>query len=151
VPLRHRRYGGTPQTALADYIEQHSRRWVEAWLETVKRDGGTPRYHDIEDAAEFIRDTEALYNYLAMWLRAAKWDPRVDPHYERIGRTRREAGFPLSEVVRAILLAKRHLWDGIVADCQLSTALELQASKANGMFYDRAIYYTIVGYEEDER
>ncbi len=151
MPVRHRRYGGTPQTALADYIEQNSRRWVEAWLETVKRDGGTPRYHDIEDAAEFIRDTEALYNYLALWLRTARWDPRIDPHYERIGRTRREAGFPLSEVVRAILLAKRHLWDGIVADCQLSTALELQASKANGMFYDRAIYYTIVGYEEDER
>lgn len=149
MPVRHRRYGGTPQTALATYIEQNSRRWVEAWLNAVKADDGTPRYHDIEDTSELIRDTEALYNYLAMWLRTAKWDPRVDPHCERIGRTRRAAGFPLSEVVRAILLAKRHLWDGIAADRQLSIALELDASKATGWFYDRAIYHTIVGYEED--
>ena len=150
MSLRHRRYGGTPQTALADYIKQNAHRWVETWLDTVKTDGGTPCYHDIEDTAELTRDTEALYHYLALWLRTAKWDPRIDPHYERIGRNRCAAGFSLSEVIRAILLAKRHLWDGIVADCQLSTALELEASKAMGMFYDRAIYHTIVGYEQDE-
>lgn len=150
MPVRHRRYGGTPQTALADYIKQHSRRWVEAWLEAVKTDGGTSHYHHAENTAELIRDTEALYHYLALWLRTAEWDKRIDPHYKRIGRTRREAGFPLNEVVRASLLAKRHLWDGIAADRRLSTELELQASKAIGMFYDRAIYYTIVGYEEDE-
>lgn len=147
--MRHRRYGGTPQTALADYIQQNSRRWVEAWLDVVKKDGGTGHYHNIEDTAELIRDTEALYRYLALWLGTAKWDRRIDPHYKRIGRARREAGFPLNEVVRAILLAKRHLWDGI-AGRQLSTGLELEASKAIGMFYDRAIYYTIVGYERDE-
>jgi hypothetical protein len=150
VPVRHRRYGGTPQTALADYIKQNSRRWVEAWLEAVKTDGGTEHYHAVEDTAELIRDTEALYHYLALWLRTANWDPRIDPHYKRIGRTRRKAGFPLNEVIRASLLAKRHLWDGVVADHQLSTALELKASKAIGMFYDRAIYYTIVGYEQDQ-
>jgi hypothetical protein len=150
VPVRHRRYGGTPQTALADYIKQHSRRWVEAWLATVKTDGGTSHYHDAENTAELIRDTEALYHYLALWLGTAEWDRRIDPHYKRIGQTRREAGFPLNEVVRASLLAKRHLWDGIAADHRLSTELELQASKAIGMFYDRAIYYTIVGYEEGD-
>lgn len=150
MPVRHRRYGGTPQTVLADYIERNSRRWLEAWLDDVKTDGGTEHYHDVEDTAELIRDTEALYHYLALWLRTAKWDRRIDPHYRRIGRTRREAGFPLNEVIRASLLAKRHLWDGVVADHQLSTALELDASKAIGMFYDRAIYYMIVGYEQDQ-
>ncbi len=150
MPVRHRRYGGTPQTALADYIKQNSRRWIEAWLDAVKTDGGTEHYHNVEDTAELIRDTEALYHYLALWLRTAKWDSRIDPHYERIGRCRREAGFPLNEVIRASLLAKRHLWDGIAAGCQLSTGLELEASKAIGWFYDRAIYHTIVGYEQDQ-
>lgn len=150
MPVRHRRYGGTPQTALAYYIEQHSRRWIEAWLDTVKTDGGTSHYHDAQNPEELIRDTEALYHYLALWLRTAKWDPRIDRHYKRIGRTRREAGFPLNEVIRASLLAKRQLWDGIAAGHQLSTGLELEAAKAIGMFYDRAIYYTIVGYEQNK-
>lgn len=150
MPFRHRRYGGTPQTLLAEYIERNARRWVEGWLEEVQRDPATPHYHDYEDSEELLRVAEALYNYLALWLHTAEWDPRIAPHYRRIGRDRKRDGFPLSEVVRATLLAKRHLWDEIAADQKLSTALELEASKAIGMFYDRAIYYTIEGYEGAE-
>ena len=50
-------------------------------------------------------------------------------------------------MISAILLAKRHLWNGIIASKQLSVALELQVSKAISLFYDKAIYHTILGYE----
>ena len=145
--VRHRRYGGTPQSVLADYIAEHAREWVAAWLDEVRREPTTRHYHDFPDSDELVRDTEALYHYLALWLRSGEWDPRIDPHYERIGRVRREEGLPLSEVVSAILLAKRHLWGGIVAGRKLSVALELEVSRAISLFYDKAVYHTIVGYE----
>jgi hypothetical protein len=145
--VRHRRYGGTPQSVLAGYIIEHAENWVGAWLEEVRKEKTTPSYHRYANKDELKRDTLALYHYLALWLRTGEWDPRIDEHYHRIGRDRRAAGFSLSEVISAILLAKRHLWNGIVADKQMSVALELQVSKAISLFYDKAIYHTILGYE----
>ena len=121
--------------------------WVDAWLAEVRQERTTPSYHTFADAEELKRDTSALYHYLALWLRTGEWDPRIDAHYHRIGRDRRVAGFSLSEVISAILLAKRHLWNGIIKDKQLSVALELQVSKAISLFYDKAIYHTILGFE----
>lgn len=147
MTARRRRYGGTPQTALADYIAERADDWAGAWLDEVRREETTPRYHAYPDPDELRRDTTALYHYLALWLRTGEWDPRIDPHYRRIGHDRRSAGFPLSEVVSAILLAKRHLWNGIIASRVLSQALELEASKAISLFYDKAIYHTVAGHE----
>lgn len=144
---RHRRYGGSARTTLADYIAENARTWVSSWLEEVRRDPATAHYASYGDTEELIRDTEALYHYLALWLRTGSWDPRIDTHYHRIGRDRRERGFPLGEVARAILLAKRHLWKGIADEQRLSVALELEMAKAIAMFYDEAIYHTILGYE----
>lgn len=146
--VRHRRYGGTPRTVLAEYVAEHADGWVEAWLEEVEREPTTRRYRDYPDKEELKRDTTALYHYLALWLSSGEWDPRIDPHYQRIGRDRRAANFPLSEVISAILLAKRHLWNGIMSGPVLSVALQMEASKAISLFYDKAIYHTIVGYEE---
>lgn len=147
MAVRHRRYGGTPQSVLANYIVEHAEAWVDAWLEEVRRERTTPGYQVYPDVEELKRDTLALYHYLALWLRTGEWDPRIDDHYHRIGRDRRSAGFALSEVISAILLAKRHLWNGIIAGKQMSVALELQVSKAISLFYDKAIYHTILGYE----
>lgn len=144
---RHRRYGGTARTILADYITEHARSWVSEWLDTVRSDEGTAHYRAYENEEELIHDTEALYHYLALWLRTGTWDPRIDTHYHRIGRDRRERAFPLSETVRAILLAKGHLWKGIADERRLSVALELEMAKAIAMFYDEAIYHTTLGYE----
>ncbi|HUP20609.1 MAG TPA: RsbRD N-terminal domain-containing protein [Gemmatimonadota bacterium] len=147
---RHRRYGGTSQTALSDYIADHADEWAAAWLNEVRQEETTSHYRVYPHLDELVRDTAALYHYLALWLRTGEWDPRIDPHYQRIGRDRRAAGFPLSEVISAILLAKRHLWNGIIASRLLSQALELEASKAISLFYDKAIYHTIAGYEGRE-
>ncbi|MBW3660554.1 MAG: RsbRD N-terminal domain-containing protein [Gemmatimonadetes bacterium] len=147
--VRHRRYGGTPKTVLAGYIAERADEWVEAWLRDIQEESTTRHYRGYPDKEELKRDTATLYHYLALWLSTGEWDPRIDPHYERIGRDRRAAGFPLSEVISAILLAKRHLWNGIMAGPILSVALEMEASKAISLFYDKAIYHTIVGYERE--
>lgn len=148
MQVRHRRYGGTPQSRLGEYITQNADVWVESWLDTVRREETTPTYHTYGDTAELLRDTKALYYYLAIWLRRGEWDPRIDPHYRRVGRDRWREGFPLSEMVRAIQLAKRALWNGIIAGNQLSIALELEVWKAISVFYDQATYHTVLGYEE---
>lgn len=148
VSARYSRFRILPQIRLARYIADHVKEWVTEWLEKVREDPATRAYAAYTDTSELLRDTEALYHYLATWLRHGEWDPRIDPHYRRIGHDRRQEGFPLSQVIAAILLAKRTLWDRIVEDKQLSVALELEVTRAISRFYDRAIYNTVLGYEE---
>lgn len=148
APARYRRFRIAPQIRLARYIAGHAKEWVKEWLEKVREDPATAEYASYVDTDELLRDTEALYHYLATWLRHGEWDPRIDPHYQRIGRDRRREGFPLGQVIAAILLAKRTLWDRIVEDKQLSVALELEVTRAISRFYDQAIYNTVLGYEE---
>ncbi len=148
APTRYRRFRIAPQIRLASYIASHAKMWVKEWLREVRQDPATSAYAAYADTDELLRDTEALYHYLATWLRHGEWDPRIDPHYQRIGRARRREGFPLGQVIAAILHAKRTLWDRIVEDKQLSLALELEVTRAISRFYDRAIYNTVLGYEE---
>lgn len=145
---RSSRFRILPQLRLSRYIASHVKDWVAEWLEAARSDPSTPAYAAYPDTDELRRDTEALYHYLATWLRNGEWDPRIDPHYRRIGRDRRREGFPLGQVVAAILIAKRTLWDRIVEDKALSLALELEVTRAISRFYDRAIYNTVLGYEE---
>ena len=148
APSRYSRFRIPPQQRLGRYIADHAKEWVQEWLEKVRGDPTTTVYASYADPDELLRDTEALYHYLATWLRHGKWDPRIDPHYQRIGRDRRGEGFPLSQIIAAILLAKRTLWDRLVEDKQLSVALELEVTRAISRFYDQAIYHTVLGYEK---
>ena len=149
-PAGRYRFRIAPQIRLARYIGDHAKEWVREWLRKVCEDPATTAYASYPDTDELLRDTEALYHYLAAWLKHGDWDPRIDPHYQRIGRDRQRKGFPLGQVIAAILLAKRTLWDRIVADKQLSVGLELEVTRAISRFYDEAIYNTVLGYEEAE-
>ncbi|MGH7572015.1 MAG: RsbRD N-terminal domain-containing protein [Gemmatimonadota bacterium] len=148
APAPTRYFSIAPQIRLGRYIAGHAKKWVKEWLETVQQDPSTPAYASYGDTDELLRDTEALYHYLATWLRHGEWDPRIDPHYQRIGRDRRREGFPIAQVIAAILLAKRALWEKLVENKPLSMALELEVTRAISRFYDRAIYNTVIGYEE---
>ena len=61
-------------------------------------------------------------------------------------------GVPLSAVVYAWLLCKRHLWAFVRRNDLANTELELyeeeEVAVRIGEFFDRAIYHTIRGYEE---
>jgi len=148
MPTRHRRYGGSARATLGKHVAEHAAEWAKSWFDVIQSEETTRRYRDHGDPDELLRDTEALFNYLALWLSTGEWDERIGAHYRRIGRDRSRQGFPLSTVVNAIILAKRQLWDRIIADNLLSTALQAEASKAISQFYDQAIYHTIRGYED---
>lgn len=74
--------------------------------------------------------------------------------FTRLGKVRREEGVPLEEEVMALLLLKRHIWLYVLQEGLLTTNLELyQALELNNrvvLYFDRAIYYMTLGYEQEE-
>ncbi|MBN1288758.1 MAG: hypothetical protein JXA49_03870 [Actinobacteria bacterium] len=73
--------------------------------------------------------------------------------FTRLGKVRREEGVPLEEEVMALLLLKRHIWLYVLQEGLLTTNLELyQALELNNrvvLYFDRAIYYMTLGYEQE--
>lgn len=93
-----------------------------------------------------------IYRHLGEWL-LGKNELDIEQRYREIGFRRAKQGVPLSEVIQAIVLTKENLWEflksGPVMDSAVEIMGELELLQMLEMFFDRAIYYAAVGYEDE--
>jgi cell fate (sporulation/competence/biofilm development) regulator YlbF (YheA/YmcA/DUF963 family) len=95
-----------------------------------------------------------VYSKLDKWLSKEKQDSgEVQKYYTALGKKRYKEGIPLHEVIMALMLIKRHLWLYVREKHFFDSTYECyQALEMNNkvvLFYDRAIYFTTIGYEEE--
>jgi hypothetical protein len=92
-----------------------------------------------------------IYRHLGEWL-LGKNELDIEQRYREIGARRARQKVPLSEMIQAIVLTKENLWEFLkseaVADRAVEIMGELELLQMLEMFFDRAIYYAAVGYEE---
>jgi hypothetical protein len=90
---------------------------------------------------------------LDSWLMGNKVKGEIKNHYMDLGRQRFHEGIPLNELVMAIMLIKRHLWLYVQEEHFFESTFEChQALEFNNrvvLFFDRAIYFSSVGYEDE--
>lgn len=137
---------------LVKIIEKNSDVVADKWVEDVSTLQYTRSYWNIppdelhERAASICR---RIGYYLGRQLPREK----LASFYRRIGKVRRSQGYPVEEVVMALLLLKRHIWLFVLQEGLLTTNLELyQALELNNrvvLYFDRAIYYVTQGYSEE--
>jgi len=93
-----------------------------------------------------------IYRHLGEWL-LGKNELDIEHRYREIGGRRAHQGVPLSEVIHAIVLTKENLWEFLKSEAVMDRAVEimgeLELLQMLEMFFDRAIYYAAVGYEEE--
>ncbi len=92
-----------------------------------------------------------IYRHLGDWL-LGKNQENIEQRYRDIGARRAKQNVPLPEVIQAIVLTKENLWDFLRSEAVLDRAVEimgeLELLQMLGQFFDRAIYFAAVGYEE---
>src|SRR5687767_2767182 len=130
-------------------IEDHAEDLTRGTLSDLSRNPRTPAYHSIPHG-ELHRRVYDVYRNLGRWL-GDKTDAPVEETYGALGRTRRAEGILLSEVVYALILTKQHLAQYIRSSGLVASAVELyQEEELNHLiddFFDRAVYFTVRGYE----
>ena len=93
-----------------------------------------------------------IYRHLGEWL-LGKNGQDIEHRYREIGARRARQKVPLSEVVQAIVLTKENLWEFLKSEAVMDRAIEimgeLELLQMLEMFFDRAIYYAAVGYEQE--
>jgi RsbT co-antagonist protein rsbRD N-terminal domain len=132
-------------------IETRADKVAKLWLKEVKQSRYTPTYQHFPEELLFER-AMAIYERLGYWLSPETKKEEIRHFYMNLGGRRYQEGFSLEEVIMAIILLKRYLWLEVISEGLTSTNLELyQALELNNqvvLYFDRAIYYTTVGYME---
>jgi len=111
----------------------------------------TRSYQNIEEKTlhDWIYDVCSRFSY---WLDEDREKGEVQQHYKNVGKERFRQGFELPEVISALYLTKRRLWEFIAASRETDSALNLnqivEASFLLVRFFDHAVLHVSEGYEE---
>jgi len=131
-------------------VETHSDALAAGLLERTRNSPLLPALHKVPPG-ELEQRVYEIYRHLADWL-LGKSELDVEKRYLAIGARRAQQGVPLSQLIWAIILTKRNLWDFLereaVLDRPAEIAGELEVEQLLDQFFDRAIYYAAVGYEQ---
>lgn len=136
---------------LVRLIETHADQLTDRLAQRLRTDPRTTAYRHLDDL-EIRSRTQRVYRNLGHWLDQAS-EQLVEDEHLRLGRERRKEGILLSQVVAALLLTRRNLWEFVESEMAGDTVLELRQQLDLEIlvvrFFDRAIYHTVRGYEGD--
>ena len=135
---------------LVRLIEAHSETLSRGLAEQIRSSERTPdfRHVSIEDLQ---RRALEVYRNLGEWL-LQKTETEIEHRFNMIAKARAAEGVPLHQYVWALLLTRDYLWRFLRQQAYADTIFELygelEVLQLLNQFFDRAVYYAIIGYEE---
>ncbi len=136
---------------LVKIIEKNSDIIADRWVEEVLTLPYTRSYWS-DDPEELHERAASVCRRMGYFLGRRLPKEKLASFYRQTGKARRQSGYPVEEVVMALLLLKRHIWLFVLQEGLLTTNLELyQALELNNrvvLYFDRAIYFVTRAYSE---
>ena len=134
---------------LVKEIERNADKLAIDLVEALRQDRRAASYENLSDAQYrgVVRD---LFANLGDWLASRTWN-KLRKTYEAKGRERFHGGMPLQELIYSLTQTKHLLIDFVQKSVPGESSerdQELQLIVSVSEFFDRAIYHTIVGYED---
>ncbi|MCS7012792.1 MAG: RsbRD N-terminal domain-containing protein [Chloroherpetonaceae bacterium] len=132
-------------------IENHAEALTKSWIQEVKTNACTKSYRNFSDEA--LHDSVyQIYSRLGYWIKKEESTLEdIAEYFVMLGRERAKQGFKLSEVVYSLILSRVELWNYVSSQGVFEDSLELQRalefSQRLNYFYDKAIYFTTIGFE----
>ncbi len=134
---------------LVRLIERHSEKLAEGLMRKLRNSDRTTGFRAVPQE-ELREAAHEIYRNLGDWL-LTKTESDIEVRYTQIGSRRAEQGVPLQQFLWAMLLSKEHLWGFLqregLAEGPVEIFGELELLQLLDQFFDRALYYAVVGYE----
>lgn len=135
---------------LVNMIEDHAEQLTHDLLLDLQQNPRTSGYHHLP-LEELHNRAYTVYRNLGQWLSGPS-ESQIEAAYMDLGQRRFEERIPLSQVVFALTLTKNHLLHYVktagLSDSALELYQELELTNLVAQFFDKAIYYTVYGYEQ---
>src|SRR5688572_23657817 len=94
---------------LVRVIREQGRPMVESLYSELRSNLGTSHYHRLSNE-ELLRRGQAVYLRLAEWLTSPD-NSLIHESGDELGKRRFTEGIPLGQVVLALILEEKHLWE----------------------------------------
>ncbi|HTT24158.1 MAG TPA: hypothetical protein VMG82_34860 [Candidatus Sulfotelmatobacter sp.] len=135
---------------LVRLIEKHSAELAQGLTAQIRQLERTSDFKEIP--AEDLRLAAVeVYRNLGEWL-LQKTEHDVAARFRAVGARRAAEGIRLHQLVWALLLSREHLWHFLrhqsFADNIVALYGELELQRLLNHFFDRAIYYAVLGYQD---
>lgn len=139
-------------TRLVRLIERHSEALSLGLTEKIRNSDRTSDFRKIPPKDLRLAATE-VYRNLGEWL-LQKTENDIANRFRATAARRLAEGIRLHQLVWALMLTRDHLWHFLrqeaFADSIVALHAELELHQLLGQFFDRAIYFAVLGYEEAE-
>ncbi|HPL63014.1 MAG TPA: NUDIX domain-containing protein [Syntrophales bacterium] len=135
---------------IVEMIEKNASRIVLLWMQDVLASRSTEGYRRI-DRDWIWKGVHRIISQFGKWLGGFYSDKDVRGFYLKLGSGSRREGLILSEVLSALSLLRKHIWEfslsqGVwTSTLDIYTALELDRRIV--VFFDKAAFYASRGYE----
>lgn len=135
---------------LIKLIEKNAEVIANRWLMDVCSNKSTPSYA-IKDLGASKQRIMVVIGQFSKWLGGVYDDQDIRKFYRKLGYERRTEGFALSEVLSAISLTRKHIWEFALSHGMWNSTIDiymtLELERRMMLFFDRASFYVARGFE----
>jgi hypothetical protein len=135
---------------LVRLIEQHAEALSQGLTQCIRSSERTSDFSKIPARNLRLAATE-LYRNLGEWL-LQKTESDIASRFRAVGARRAEEGIRLHQLMWALKLTRDHLWHFLQREAFADNVIELHGEmefyRQLNQFFDFAIYYAILGYQE---
>ncbi len=135
---------------LVGLIERHSNELAEGLVKKLCTSSRTPDFREIP-REELAKGAREIYSNLSDWL-LTKTESDIELRYTAIAERRATQGIALQQFVLGLFMSKEHLWAFLQREAMATGPVELfgelELLRLLDQFFDRAVYYAVVGYSE---
>ncbi len=134
---------------LVRLIERHSEQLADGLIKKLRNSDRTVEFRKIPQE-ELKTGAREIYDNLSDWL-LTKTESDIEIRYTHLGARRASQGVPIAQFVWAVMLSKEHLFAFLqreaFAEGPVQLYSELELVQLLDQFFDRALYYAVVGYQ----
>jgi len=147
------RSAGLLSGKLIEVIEENADRIAGRWFHDATTSHSTFRYHTF-DRTKMLNRLQVILSQFGKWLNGYYTDDNVRDFYMEMGQERKKEGFMLSEVLSALSLLRKHIWEFALSRGMWQKAIDiymvLELDRRIMIFFDKAAFYTALGYESQD-
>jgi 8-oxo-dGTP diphosphatase len=138
--------------SLVGFVSEHAGYVARLWLADVRSNRTTAGYWRIDADSLLAQCTEGL-RQLGRWLEGEGTEDQIKTFYRDLGMRRQSQGVELHEVLSALMLLKKHIWNYARSQgvwerpVDAYRVMELQSRFA--VFFDKAMYHSARGFSSD--
>ncbi|MCU0848641.1 MAG: hypothetical protein MUD12_12215 [Spirochaetes bacterium] len=132
-------------------IEENHQEIIEYFMNDIIKNKKTTAYRNL-DSQKLYEIGSRVYRELSRWVTKELTKEEVKEYYFKLSKVRITQGIPAAQVFQAQVLLKRHMWLFIMKHLGNDiTDYKQVVDLINRVivFFDRAAYYTLAGYEEE--